>query len=149
LEPGVFFPARVEVYVSDQNKRSTLRTVDYSEVALNKPHPPDIFTLKFPRGTALYDEIHNTSYSTDENGRPLGKVMTIPDSALMPLNPTDDSPQPRTETKEEPRSWTRFILPASAGVLVLAAVAWLVRRKLRAAESPLQASPAPQTPHAP
>ncbi len=143
LEPGVYFPARVEVYVSDQGKKRTLRTVDYTEVALNKPHPPDIFTLKFPRGTALYDEIHNTSYDTDENGRPLGKVMTIPDSALIPLSPTDDSPQPLTETKEEPRSWTRFILPISAGILVFAAIAWLSRRRLRASESPPRA---PQTP---
>jgi len=134
LEPGVFFPAHAEVSSITSGVRSIIRTVDYTEVLLNKPHPPGIFALKFPRGAPLFNQTRNQTYKTDEDGKPLGDTMTLPESALLPTSPVDKGPIPAlTETKEEPRSWTRFILPASAGVLVLAAIAWVIRRRLRAA----------------
>ena len=133
-EPGVFFPARVESTTTAAGSRVPIRTITYSEVALNKPYPPDIFVLKFPRGAYLLNQFKNQTYETDEDGKPLGKVTPVPEAAIMPTSPLDKSaPPPLTETKDEPQSWSRYILPISLGILALAAVAWIARRRVRAA----------------
>jgi hypothetical protein len=128
-EPGVFFPIRVEGVFVDKDVRTPHRAVTYSEVVVNKPHPPGTFDLKFPRGALLFNEPRNQTYDTDENGKPLGKVRTLPDAPLMPRSPPEQGDEPLTETKEEPESWTRYILYISLGILAAAAMIWTLRRR--------------------
>lgn len=131
--PGVFFPARAEATHITKAGRVPVRTVTFTDVAVDKPHPPGTFALKFPRGTRLLNQVRNLTYETDADGNPIGKVETPPQIALLPTNLPDTGAPPRTETTEEPRSPVRYVLPAALAVLAAAGVAWAIRRRVRPA----------------
>jgi hypothetical protein len=118
--PGLFFPQRINGR-EDNGKSTTV----LSDIHVNQALPADIFDFRYPAGVYLSDGIKGVSYRTDSEGNPI--------SAITPH--ARGSPPPRsepgaiaTETQEEPRSFTSWILPLALVILASAATLALVRR---------------------
>jgi hypothetical protein len=86
--------------------------------------PTGIFDLPVPPGAEVIDLVQNTQYKVDSSGKPVGAIK-VP--AAFPPLPAGKRPQ---ETTEEPASYVRWILPASAVVLLIAGGLWVSRRLL-------------------
>lgn len=127
---GIFFPERVVGSSGGPGNPGSQRTVVFSEIKVNEPLPDGIFRLAYPRGIMLTDDIRGTAYRVDEAGNrisdetPMGKIVAPP-----PLGEAAP-PSPSIETKAEPKRWTRWILPGSAGILLIGLIALLARRRL-------------------
>jgi hypothetical protein len=68
--------------------------------------------------------VKGTGYKLDAEGHPSGTENVL-DTARAPQQPPSE---PVAVLWEEPKSRTRYLLPASLGLLALAGVIWLVRR---------------------
>jgi hypothetical protein len=124
VAPAIFFPKQVETrsYSAD-GKFLHRREVAFSGFKVNQPFPEETFKVHFPRGAQLDDLIAGKRYTVDENGNPIS-----PSSDLPKVAPLSAGAAPRTETRVEPQSWTRWILWLSLGILGTGGGLWLVRR---------------------
>lgn len=123
VAPGVFFPEEVETrsFSADGKLLRTQRNL-FSNFRVNQPLPPESFRVRFSPGTELQDLIAGKRYKVDENGTPIGSPSDLPQVAPLSAGVT-----PRTETREEPRPWTRWILWPSVGMVLAGGGLWLVR----------------------
>jgi hypothetical protein len=126
--PGLYFPERITGRSENDGKQDTSLLTTISDVRVNKPLPRDVFAFRFPNRVMLTDDIRNTQYRVDPMGNPTSKE--------TPLGPRQPSPASQnapatlgTVTEEEPQSLTRWILPVSLGILLVAAVAAYLRRR--------------------
>jgi len=131
--PGLFFP-RNAAGRSGAPENWTLTTKSVlSEIRVNQALPADTFRIRFPHNVIMTDAIRGTRYRIDSNGNriseetPYANVKSIPPPGV---DPSDDPPH--VETREEPRSWTRWILPISVAILVAGLIAAHIRRRRRA-----------------
>jgi len=131
-QPGVFLPTGVQnkSFQGDQETLSVTTTL--SAVRVNEPIPESMFRLRFPHNALVADNIRNTMYRVDAEGRRIFEEQPINRSpgTLNPITAPVTPPPAGEITKEEPKSWNRWILPGAAAVLVLAGgvAVWKRRR---------------------
>lgn len=120
---GVYFPVRVVGRAGD----GFSSLAEFTDVSINEPLPRDIFEFRYPHGVTLYDGIRNARYRVDESGNPISEMVPLSQEPVPP--PLTDllNHQHFSETLQEPRSWTRWILPVSLGILAAAAVGYGIR----------------------
>lgn len=117
--PGVFFPTSV---VSETHEGGTLtqsQTCEFSDIVVNQVIPAQVFVLKFPAKCEVHDLIRGKKYVVDATGSPAG-----PETTLNTIPPPPRGENAARETREEPKSWTRWILPASLMCLLVSLAAW-------------------------
>jgi hypothetical protein len=122
---GIYFPEQVKVVSSSDNRHVATETFTFTDIEINRPLPPTFFEMRFPPGTPIRDQLKGTTYVAGEDGRPVGEATLSPSPPPPPAIP---AVEPRAETKEEPRSWSWVILPASLSVLALAVCLYAVQR---------------------
>jgi hypothetical protein len=120
--PGVFFPEEV-VYnrVGNGKPLGTERFV-FRDLRVNQPLPPGALDVDPPKDAMIDDAIQGKRYNVGADGKQVGESQPL----AMPGPPL--GAVLRTETREEPRSWSAWILPASLGLLGVAGALWLVRK---------------------
>jgi outer membrane lipoprotein-sorting protein len=101
---GVYFPtsAKALTYKRNSNGKMDLVTevrVSIPEVKVNVDLPQDIFTLKFPQGAKVYDEIYDISYTVGEALDTINKIdeisnVNLPENYSITENVKDKSPNP-------------------------------------------------------
>lgn len=127
--PGIYFPEKIASTDSVSGKLGATSETIISDININYKLPNDIFRFKYPNGIYLTDSIKKTSYKIDEDGNPLTKEVPL---SMIPPAPAgkSDAVVPMTETKEEPASSTRWIIPVSLG-LIIVAIVLLIRRRIQ------------------
>lgn len=132
--PGLFFPERIEGRSQANGIQDTESLSQLSDIKVNDPLPDDIFRFRYPNGVFVADGIRGTEYRADAEGNRLSAETPLGRGQPPPQTESDPSAL-RTETLEGPRSLTRWILPASVALLLLAGIAAIVRRqRMRAAQ---------------
>jgi hypothetical protein len=122
--PGIFFPLHVSTTVFKNEKIFFTKTVEFTEITINRPPSPDVFQLRFERGTMVDDQITGMRYEADENGRSIGKETKL---GLPPPSMSSD-PGTTSATQDRPLSWTRWMLRGSIACLIISIVAFAMRR---------------------
>lgn len=128
-EPGVFFPEKGAGRSGPDGKTDLEYTAEFTEIQVDQPVPDEVFGFQFPNGIILRDKIRGTKYPVDAQGNQIGPAEEIP-SHRVPPPPVDGlsvSEGARTETQDEPHSRSRWILPGSLGILLLAGLGWSLR----------------------
>jgi hypothetical protein len=124
---GIYFPAEVkEEYFHGSDLQNT-KVVTFSGLRVNQPLPAGVFTFRFPSGTLVQDLIAREAYTVGNDGNPVGTRRALPNVSPPPTIATGF----RTETQEEPGSWTTWILPLSAVILGVAGGLWLIDKRRR------------------
>ncbi len=127
--PSLFFPERGSGRSGKPDNWNFEHSTVISEIRVNQPLPENIFRMRYPYNVIMSDDTRGTTYRIDENGKrissetPMAKAVIPPPSADLPTS------GPNTETKEEPLSWYRWILPVSLAILVVGIVAAYLRRR--------------------
>jgi hypothetical protein len=132
VAPGIYFPTRVhQQSTTGGDAKSDKWAATFTDITVNKPLPPDSLTLRFPPGIMVSDLVRNGVFRTDERGEPTlpalnsrGVRYTLGTSPPVPSDYQHLVPQPASVSLEEPRSLTRWLLPAG---LVLVAVGVLLK----------------------
>lgn len=127
---GVYFPAEVEFKYFRGEKQMYVQRISFAELRVNQPLPKTAFTLQFPAGTVILDEVKGKRYRTGADGLPAGAMQELVRGKVLPKGE-----ESRTETKHEPTSWISWVLPASIVALALAACIKLVSRHRAASRS--------------
>lgn len=132
VAPAVFFPEQVDVKIFAEGRLVLTTTNTLSDFLVNQPLPPDVFTVRLPPGVEVTDSIEGKVFIVGADGRlsvvPGKQVATSP---ALPASAAGSTWQTQTQTESLPL--TRWILPSSVVVLVLAVVLWCVRRWRRVA----------------
>jgi hypothetical protein len=118
--PGIFFP---EVSKSKTLDGTFLQSAVFSDIKINQPVPPELFDFRFPAGIQVFDAIEGKSYKIGADGNPSG-----PFKELLPPA-AQDKVEAMSATAEEPKSWTRWILPSGVALLILGVLLWAVRKR--------------------
>jgi hypothetical protein len=129
--PGVFFPDLVEFRVDINGQRTYTDSVRITDLRINQPIAPGKLRLAYDQGVRVLDSIRGSEYQVDADGRRITPEIRQPKANLPPaITPSNGSKTvvPRTETKEEPRSAVRWILPSSLIVLSAGILLAFVRR---------------------
>ncbi len=127
--PGLFFPTHAAGWSGTKDNPDFTCAVELADVRVNQPLPHGIFDFQYPSGIYLVDSIRGTTYNADSAGNAISKETALTKQPPPPPANAAAPPGPGRETLDEPRSVARWILPASLGVLLLAGVAALVRRR--------------------
>lgn len=136
LAPGIYFPKEVrcvqEFAPPPSFKKVRVSTITvFTDLALNKPLPPNAFEQTLPPGTRVADAIRGQIEVVDAGGRrqATGKKLHARDSLGMqaPKAPLLMQTQP-----EEASSWLVWLW-AAAAVLASAFLAAFARRRFRSA----------------
>lgn len=123
VAPTIYFPEKVEAQYYHDNRRVYAQVITFSDLRVNQSLPPDTFRLRFPSGARVADQFKGKAYKVGEDGNPLGG-----ETDLATAPPLSAGAGPRSETQTEPQPLTRWILPTSLGILVLACCLWLARK---------------------
>ena len=125
---GIFFPEEIEARSYTDNKLDGTTFTTISDVKINQPLGQDVFKLRYPAGVQIMDTIEGKMYIANQEGRPIGTVKNMQVVRTPPL-PVDGGSQ--TATEFEPKSLTRWILPASFGLVIVGGAIWFIQRKWR------------------
>jgi hypothetical protein len=129
---GVFFPALVRAEHRNEGKVVHAETAVFSNVRINESLPADAFRFQFPPGILVYDHIKNELHKTDANGNPILPPIDKQGQQLSLVNVAHDNEEPETKirqvTQEEPRNWTRWLLPISLALLVVAVSLFVIQK---------------------
>ncbi len=127
--PGLYFPERLAGRSGRDGNFDFNHTTTISEIRVNQPLPDGVFRFRYPHGIYLTDSIRGTSYRVDPDGNRIGPETPL---GTVPPLAAGEELERGSESVEEPKTITRWILPVSIGVLALAGVAAVVRRWRRA-----------------
>jgi hypothetical protein len=126
--PGVFFPERTAGRSGPEGKFDFNHTTKFSDIRINQPLPKDIFQIRYPNGVYLSDHIRGVGYHVNTEGRRISPETPLEGRSVPPPPVGVAANSAGTETQTEPRSATRWILPASLSILLFTGVVALVRR---------------------
>jgi hypothetical protein len=118
---AVYFPVHAETKFYAKDRLVHHDVVKFSNVKVNEPFPSDFFELPIPPGALVYDEIQGKEYQLDSQGKQVGPERPIAQFAPLPAGRS-------SATTEEPKPWTRWILPGSAVLLAFAGVGWFISK---------------------
>jgi hypothetical protein len=128
---GVFFPTSVTGHSEKGGKPSIAFKAQISDITANGPLPADIFTFRAPPGITLTDTTAGVTYQIDAQGRPISAQVRLQPSNPPPPAADGIARTDGAETREEPRSAMRWLLPAS-GCLFAAGIAIGLYRRWKA-----------------
>jgi hypothetical protein len=134
-KPGVFVPIRCRLKVNQQGKLEQELVTTLTNVKVNEPIAKDMFILPpIPSGTELHDSIDGTRFPIDSSWKRIGRkvdnpVITIQSRSGGPAAPFS------AQSETEPKSLSRWLLPASIAILVTAAGVWFYRKRQAAREA--------------
>jgi outer membrane lipoprotein-sorting protein len=121
--PGVFFPAAVTRMDFADGNLDTRYVSELKEVKVNQPLPRDTFDLKFAPNTRVNDLIRGKRYTVGPDG-----VSETRAADILPATPPATTER-LTETKEEPKSFTVWLLPSTLLVVAVGCAIELARRR--------------------
>jgi hypothetical protein len=116
LASGMYFPVHIKgrhLRVQSNRVMYTQQTT-LSDIRINHRIPDDTFHIPLPDGTVVEDLIQGKKYTVDGKGNPVGPMKDLAEMKTPSRHVT-----PRSQTLEEPKSITEWILPVSAVVLVV------------------------------
>lgn len=124
--PGVFFPAEVTKVQTMGGKFQYREVGQVTNIRINAPLPPDIFSLNHVPGDRVNDHLQGKTYTISPDGKSQTNVRPV-----APLTPPVGAPEVAelTETKAEPRSVTVWLLPLSAGLIGVGGILLYIRRR--------------------
>jgi outer membrane lipoprotein-sorting protein len=129
-QSGIFFPESISSTSENSSGISKL-----SDIKVNEPLPKDIFQFRYPDGVIMTDSINGTQYRVDAEGRATSTPNLLGHDTPPPAKNNVET-EPGTETKTEPLSVSRYILPLSVCVLFISLfLVYIRRRRIRATES--------------
>jgi hypothetical protein len=115
--PGLFFPTRVVGRGEMSGKPWTSHVAEISDVEINRLLPGGIFDLRFPHGITMTDSIRGVTYRVDEMGNQISEAVRLGEVPPPSASDATVGAAVGSETKEEPQSLARWILPVSALLL--------------------------------
>jgi hypothetical protein len=125
-KPGIFFPTEVVTtqFVDGKMIKRTVGSI--KQLSINMPLPPDIFSLDFVPGDAVFDHLQGKRYTVGADGRSETNIKEIPTpvSSIVPVGEL-------TETKTEERPFAYWIFVVSFLVTGVGLLALIRRRRLR------------------
>jgi hypothetical protein len=130
ITPGVYFPEEIRSSFTATDKPATGRTVTFTDIQVNKPARPDVFTLKYPKNAQMADLVEGVVYWVTEDGNKI-KPVTDRNGHIQKVSLTASVPGGRrpTVTVDNPLSTTNLLMwAACAGAVILFAL-WLIRRR--------------------
>jgi hypothetical protein len=143
-DPGVFFPRRVTQSAFADGQLAQSSSYTFKNVTVNRPIPDDEFTIQYPNGVDVLDWVENRTYRVDSAGNIVGPsrvrlgrtTRTAPDAdATNGAGGAEaELVKPREATTVEPKSWTRWLLPASGCLLFFALLVRAVKRRAASPE---------------
>jgi hypothetical protein len=137
LSPGIFFAEKIGRRLFDNGAPVDGGSVArLSRMSVNQPIPPDTFTLRFPHGAQAIDNIQNKVILVDSEGRQIGESNLKVSNSPNPL--ISVGPDIQFATVEEPKSWSRWLLPAALAILVTASLLLVIQRVRQWRSSPAQ-----------
>ncbi len=122
--PGLFFPERISGRAADVKSSTVL-----SDIRVNQPLPADVFNFRYPHNIVLSDGIKGGSYRVDAAGNPLSALTPHSRSTPPPRGESVPTANSRTETQEEPRSLTIWIILLALVILASAWILAVIRRR--------------------
>lgn len=130
-EPGIFFPIEQHTRVVKNGKDVQESSGTLSSLRVNAFIPNSQLSLPpVPSGTMLKDWIEGKSYPIDDSWQPMGRSKKLERLAgpMASTPPTSSEPEYRSQSTDEPKSWTRWLLPGALCMFACASVVWLYRR---------------------
>jgi hypothetical protein len=130
IRHGIFIPTETRFVTTpaknDPDQRIDSVTVLLTDVQVNLPLPPSTFQPPISPKSHVLDTIEHVTYTVGPKGEKLNlQSNTV---GLPPSVAEKHAHPPQEATTEEPKSWTRWILPASLlGLCAAGIIAW--RRK--------------------
>jgi hypothetical protein len=95
VKRGLYFPSVVVVRISGKQGLINMIRTTFTSVRINDPVAPSALELKFPKGTKVTDTIKATSYLTDADEKPAGKVFPIKVKPAPPVETGIPPERPR------------------------------------------------------
>jgi len=125
---GIFFPEKVSGRAGLRGEpfESQSETL-LSAIEVNAKLPPEVFRLRYPDGIMLTDAVRGTMYKVNSDGQPLTAEKPL-GSVPPPVPSQAAGPESGAETSEEPSDISRWILPISVGLIVVAGALAAYRR---------------------
>jgi hypothetical protein len=121
--PGVFFPAEVTKVRTMGGKFEYREVAQVKNIRVNAPLSPATFSLNHVPGDRVSDHLQGKRYTVGSDGKTETKLAII-GPPTPPVGVTE-----LTEMKAEPRSVTSWLLPLSAGLIVVGVALAYVRRR--------------------
>jgi hypothetical protein len=126
VAPGLYFPERIEGRDNlGDGQHITTTTAVISDTKINQPLPEGIFQLRFPPGTYMADSLRKSSYRVDQDGNPISPEEHLIDEIPPPARNASAS---ELDTREEPRSWSRWIAPTGVVIVAFGLILGAIRR---------------------
>jgi hypothetical protein len=126
--PGIFFPTKCRKKVSRGGQQVNGSLTTLSDVRINEPIAADVFRLPaIPAGTRLVDRVEDKVYPVDENWRAIGEAKPYR-QGYVAVSKDEIRAGYQAQSTEEPRSFTRWLIPGSLVILALAGACWFYRR---------------------
>lgn len=127
--PGIHFPEVVEYSHFREGKPYLHRRTHFTNIRVNEPIPASTFTLSFPRGLLVIDQIHGQICRVDGSGN----LIPAPEYASAskgPASATAPEPvgTPMRASTSEPESLTWLFIPLGAVFLITSAVLIALKR---------------------
>jgi hypothetical protein len=133
VRPGIFFPTETRFVTkpdrSVSDSSDDVVTVYLTDVQINSPLPAATFQPVIPPKSHVLDNIEYITYTMGPNGEKLNVEANT--TSLPPSLADQQAFPPQEPTTEEPKSWTRWILPASLLSLFLIGIITWRRQRLR------------------
>jgi hypothetical protein len=130
VAPGVFFPERIEGHAtSDTGDIANNHSSVLSEIQVNGRLPDRTFKLTYPRNVTVLDEVRGVTYKTGADGNRISPERPIKKVTRPPAQGSGIPAGSLSESKTEPKSFARWILPLGIMALSFAGVIAIVRRR--------------------
>lgn len=127
ISPGLFFPVRTESKSYGDGKFLAGVECEIEQLSVNKPLPPGVLELTYPKGIMFTDQIRRVRYKVDSAGRPITPETSTDSPSTAPTAPPDRSEPPGTETAVERQSRLHWYL--LGGAMLTLSTAVLLRRR--------------------
>jgi len=113
---GIFFPVEGKITSIANGNPIDFFKVIISDVIVNEPFEDDAFSLSFPEGSLMVDELTKTSYRIDQFGNPISEQTVSSAQPPPPIGKTLDSTYTEPSTEESP-GWPLWPLGLSVAIL--------------------------------
>jgi outer membrane lipoprotein-sorting protein len=129
VRPTLYFPAEVAAQDQRDDGPSPISVYHFADVRIDAKIDDTKFRLVFPAGITVIDTVQGKAYRSRDGGK-LEESNDITLTTEQP-NPVDGETPRLSVTTEEPKSFTRWILPSAVAVLVISGGMLLYRRYRR------------------
>jgi hypothetical protein len=131
---GTYFPEQVLIRGYRDDRLYAALTTTFSNFRVNQPFGTGAFKLPIPYGMSMADTIQEKVYKVDSEGKNIGPATNEKGDKLeyakdAPLSAAPSSQGHSSQTTEESRPWTFWLLPTGLLAFVVAGCVWLIQRR--------------------